>query len=193
MLFSIKDTGIGMAPEIIDKLFKPFTQADFSTTRKFGGTGLGLYISKLLSEKMGGNIKVSSQPNVGSHFEVLIPTGSKESRMLTSKDEILLNTDTNKTAIPELRGKILLAEDSIDNQKLISLFIEDTGVSVTIVNNGREAVEKGLAEEFDLILMDMQMPEMDGIEAVKQLRSAGCITPISMLTANAMKENITYH
>ena len=189
MRFLIKDSGIGMTDEHIKSLFKPFKQADSSTTRKYGGTGLGLYISKLLSEKLDGDIQVSSMINVGSLFELNINAGVLGNAWVNSKEDVLLLDERKLINIPKLSGKVLLAEDSEDNQKLISLYVEDTGAEIEVVSNGKLAVEKGIADKFDLILMDMQMPEMGGIEAIKKLREQKCTTPIAVLTANAMKED----
>ncbi len=190
LIFSIKDSGVGMSTEQLAGLFKPFKQADSSTTRKFGGTGLGLYISKLLAEKLGGNIEASSMPGIGSHFEVRISAKQITDKWINSESEFMSLSENDEVVIPSLQGTILLAEDNIDNQKLISLYIEDTGATVDIANNGRIAIEKGISKEYDLILMDMQMPEMDGIESIKKLREANIITPIATLTANAMKEDV---
>ncbi len=189
MKFLVKDSGIGMSSEHMSALFKPFKQADLSTTRKYGGTGLGLYISKQLSEKLGGHLKVTSMLNVGSLFEVTVPAGETGEYWINSEDDTSLFANDNEITIPKLEGKILLAEDDLDNQKLITLYIENTGAGVEIVGNGKLAVEKGKTESFDLILMDMQMPEMGGIEAIEKLREANCTTPIATLTANAMKED----
>lgn len=189
MNFTIKDSGIGMSSEQLSELFKPFKQADSSTTRKFGGTGLGLYISKLLADKLGGSIKATSMIDVGSLFEVTVSAGEPGKKLIHSEDEILLISESKDIDVPELEGKILLAEDNQDNQELISLYIENTGANVEVVSNGRLAVERGITENFDLILMDMQMPEMDGVEAVAKLREQKCTTPIAILTANAMKED----
>ena len=189
MIFLIKDSGIGMTPEQISGLFKPFKQADSSTTRKFGGTGLGLYISKLLVEKLGGDIKVTSMNNIGSLFEVRILAEEIGKTWIDSKTQIQLLYDNKEISIPGLKGKVLLAEDNPDNQKLISLYIENTGANVEIVANGVLALEKAAHEEFDLILMDMQMPEMGGIDAIAKLRKENCTTPIAVLTANAMNDD----
>ena len=189
MSFLIKDSGIGMTDEQIKSLFKPFEQADSSTTRKYGGTGLGLYISKLLSEKLDGDINVSSMIGVGSLFELSINAGAIGDTWVNSKEDVLLLDERKFIQVPKLSGKILLAEDSEDNQKLISLYVEDAGVEIDVVSNGKLAVEKGIAENFDLILMDMQMPEMGGIEAIEKLREKQCTTPVAVLTANAMKED----
>lgn len=187
--FLVKDSGIGMTDEQVAGLFKPFKQADSSTTRKYGGTGLGLYVSKLLAKKLGGDITVSSMINVGSLFEVNMLAGKIGDTWVDSKKDILLLNERKSVITPILRGKILLAEDNVDNQKLISLFVEDTGATIEVVANGKQAVEKGIAEKFDLILMDMQMPEMGGVEAIAKLRKKKCTTPIAILTANAMKED----
>lgn len=193
MEFNVEDSGIGMSAEQISELFKPFKQADASTTRKFGGTGLGLYISKQLSERLGGSLCVESLPGVGSRFSVLINTGDiSRGGWINSREEASTKAAAiySDTTIPRLTGNVLLAEDNPDNQQLISLHINKTGANVTIVENGKLAVKEGLTGSFDLILMDMQMPIMGGIEAIKELRDANCRTPIATLTANAMKEDV---
>lgn len=189
MRFLIKDSGIGMSAEQISGLFKPFTQADSSTTRKYGGTGLGLHVSKLLSEKLGGNITLSSMPNIGSLFEVKINAGEISGEWLNSKENISLIQEKSIISIPKLAGNVLLAEDNIDIQELVSLYVGDTGASIEMVPNGKLAVEKALQNNFDIIFMDMQMPEMGGMEAIAELRKQKCTTPIVVLTANAMKED----
>jgi PAS domain S-box-containing protein len=193
MAFDVKDTGIGIAPEQITRLFQPFAQADPSTTRQYGGTGLGLAISKRLAEALGGDILVSSGPE-GSTFtftmEAELP---KPVHMLHDLSEAShaphqerLDSDTEC-----LRGTVLLAEDGPDNQKLISMILRKAGAAVDLAPNGRVAAEKALAAfsagaPYDAILMDMQMPEMDGYEATGQLRQAGYNKPIVALTAHAM-------
>ncbi|MEE8380130.1 MAG: ATP-binding protein [Gammaproteobacteria bacterium] len=191
--FNVEDSGIGMTSEQISELFKPFKQADSSTTRKFGGTGLGLYISKQLVEKLGGNLTVNSLEGVGSRFSVLIDAGNiSNDAWINSKEEALdrSSSSRNRADIPALSGSVLLAEDNPDNQRLITMHIKKTGAEVTVVGNGKLAVELGLNKHFDLIIMDMQMPIMGGIDAIKSLRTQGCNTPITTLTANAMKEDI---
>jgi signal transduction histidine kinase/DNA-binding NarL/FixJ family response regulator/HPt (histidine-containing phosphotransfer) domain-containing protein len=195
MQFKITDTGIGMTPEQCGKLFQPFTQADGSTTRKFGGTGLGLAISRPLARMLGGDVSLASVPGLGSIFTVVVDPGPLESvRMLTDASEAL-------AAEPEfavvdlssvrLAARILLAEDSPDNQLLISNFLRKLGAAVEIAADGCQAVDRALAAEaagvpFDLVLMDMQMPELDGYEATRHLRSQDFVRPIIALTANAM-------
>jgi signal transduction histidine kinase/DNA-binding response OmpR family regulator len=191
--FDVEDSGIGMNQDQIANLFKPFSQADASTTRKFGGTGLGLYISKQLAENLGGGLSVDSLQGVGSRFTVSIDAGDiSQNEWINSKEEALsiASSSHSSSIIPTLKGKILLAEDSSDNQRLFSILIKKTGAEVEVVENGKLAVERGLNHNFDLILMDMQMPVMGGIEAISKLREANCTTPIATLTANAMKEDI---
>lgn len=193
LVFSIEDTGIGMTQKQVDTLFKPFKQADASTTRRFGGTGLGLHISKQLTEHLGGELLLESQPGAGSKFIVAIKAKiTADEKWVNSEEEASLLTQNIQleTSTPELQGKILLAEDNTDNQILISMHVEKTGADITIVENGQQAVETALDEHFDLILMDMQMPIMDGIEAIKTLRKKQYKAPIATLTANAMKEDI---
>ncbi len=193
--FKITDTGIGMTPDQCAKLFQSFTQADGSTTRRFGGTGLGLAISRPLARMLGGDVTVTSVPGLGSMFTVVVDTGPLDAiRLLENPSEALgaepefAVTDLSSVRLP---ARILLAEDSPDNQILISTFLRKLGAEVEVAENGREAVALALsaeqsAEPFDLVLMDMQMPELDGYGAARQLRAEGFTGPIIALTANAM-------
>lgn len=188
---SVIDSGIGLTDEQIEKLFEPFTQADTSTTRKFGGTGLGLFISQRLAQGLGGDIHVTSVPNEGSQFDVLIDTGDLADVEFVEVPKRENGEETESRAMmPSLNGTVLLAEDNSDNQGLISFYIEKTGASVEIAGNGKLALERAKEEVFDLILMDMQMPIMDGVEATHQLRQSGYSKPIVALTANAFKEDV---
>jgi len=197
--FDVSDTGIGMDDSQMAKLFQPFTQVDSSTTRSFGGTGLGLCISKRLTEALGGEIQVRSAPGRGSTFSVLIDPGPLEGVRIASgaeedgavPSEPAAPDDSKKIA---LHGRILLAEDGVDNQRLIGRMLRKAGAWVRVVENGRQAVEAGLAElekgrPFDLILMDMQMPVMDGYAAARELRDCGYTAPIVALTAHSMRED----
>ena len=195
--FDVLDTGIGMTADQIAKLFQPFTQADTSTTRKFGGTGLGLTISKRFAQMLGGDIAVESEPGEGSVFRVTIDAGPMEDVKMVDDPGIAIITHseaktTRKPKPAKIECRILLAEDGPDNQRLISFVLSKAGAEVTVKENGQLAVEAALAavEEgcpFDVILMDMQMPVMDGYEAVSLLRSRGYTGPIIALTAHAME------
>ena len=181
--FSITDTGIGMSDEGLERLFKPFEQADQSISRRYGGTGLGLHISATLAELMGGSIDVSSEEGVGSCFQFNLPY------QLSDQAALPLEPRASQQQVNYFRGHVLVAEDTPELQMMERKILEAAGIEVTIANNGKEAVEHGLATPFDLILMDMQMPEMDGIEATQLMRSVGCETPIVALTANVMQQH----
>jgi len=190
--FSIIDTGIGVDSEKIEKLFAPFMQADSSTTRKFGGTGLGLYISKQLIEMLGGEIEIQSIPKLGTKVSFSINTGMLgEKELIYDKREhhTRPKVEVNKSVARKLKGRLLLVDDSKDNQKLIQLLLSETGVEIVSAFNGQEAVELALSQDFDFVLMDIQMPILDGIEATKLLRAASFSSPIIALTANAMEED----
>ncbi len=189
MQFDVVDTGIGLTEEQCSRLFQPFEQADSSTTRKFGGTGLGLAISRRLAEMLGGTITVNSIPQQGSRFTVTVDAGPSQPGGLLFRVPTLSITPVVQTSGVQFAGQILLAEDTLDNQRLFSLHIKKAGPQITIVGNGKLAVEAALNNPFDLVLMDVQMPVMDGIEAVQTLRRAGYDKPIVALTANAMKED----
>ncbi len=190
--FDVEDTGVGIPEDKIRTIFEAFTQADGSTTRKYGGTGLGLTITRQLANLLGGTIEVRSEVVKGSVFSILIPTGvNVQDQPLMNRYELsesLMQEDKPK---PEglLTGRVLVAEDAKGNQVLIRLLLEKMGLSVEIVENGKLAVEKAQAEKFDLIFMDMQMPVMSGYDAARQLRQDGCTLPIIALTAHAMKED----
>jgi signal transduction histidine kinase len=188
----VLDSGIGMSQEQIGRLFRPFTQADESTTRKFGGTGLGLVISRRFAQLLGGDITVQSELGVGSCFSIWVDTGSLEGiRMLPALEESDL-VDTPATLAQQhsrFSGRVLVAEDGEDNQNLIMLLLRSVGVEVELAANGRVACEAATAQKFDLILMDMQMPELDGYSATRKLREMNYKGPIVALTANAMADD----
>jgi len=189
---AVIDTGVGMSPDQISRLFQPFSQADSSTTRRYGGTGLGLTISRWLAEALGGGIEVVSMPGRGSTFTVRVACGDLEGveRITTLEDQE--SAPPSLPAAPEKFERtlrILLAEDGPDNQRLISFHLTKAGAVVDIAGNGREAIDciaREMAPSYDVILMDMQMPEMDGYTACRELRVRGIRTPILALTANAM-------
>jgi signal transduction histidine kinase/DNA-binding response OmpR family regulator len=189
---AVSDSGIGMNQQQMDRLFQPFTQADESTTRRFGGTGLGLTISRRLARLLGGDISIKSTPGVGSTFALEIGTGPLTGvEMLEGLDESKLPAAVSDLSNADIliRGHILLAEDGRDNQRLISTHLISAGAQVTIARNGKLAVDLASAQPFDLILMDMQMPVMDGYTATAELRRRGFGVPIVALTANAMSED----
>ena len=194
--FEVIDTGLGMQPEQLSAIFRPFTQADTSMTRRFGGTGLGLAISKRLAQMLGGDITGTSEVGKGSSFSLAIETGPLEGvRMLDGTSEALCATvdgpHDKPAADTRLLGRILLAEDGLDNQRFIAFVLKKAGAQVTIAGNGQVAVDnvQSAREEgnpFDVILMDMQMPVMDGYTATDRLREQGYTAPIVALTAHAM-------
>ncbi|MBN2294947.1 MAG: PAS domain S-box protein [Pirellulales bacterium] len=195
MQFDVVDTGIGMNEEQIDRLFKPFHQADTSTTRKFGGTGLGLTISKRLAAKLGGDITVKSVPDRGSTFTLMIKTGPlQDVKLLNSPTEAQLpakDEDKSNASSAKLDCRVLLAEDGPDNQRLIAFLLRKAGADVVVAVNGKIAHDLALKAQnegkpFDVILMDMQMPVMDGYDATTRLREARYTSPIIALTAHAM-------
>lgn len=187
-IFVVSDTGLGMNEEQQLRLFTAFSQGRQSTDRRYGGTGLGLYISKQLIEMMGGHIKVTSQEGLGSQFAVYLPwQEASTSVMLTSQkqaDSILQNRQPLEQQIPRLHAHILCVDDNEDNLRLVDYLLSKTGVTTSLAQNGIEALNQAEENSYDLILMDMQMPEMDGLEATKQLIEKGYNKPIIMLTAN---------
>ncbi|MCA9244562.1 MAG: response regulator [Phycisphaerales bacterium] len=192
--FSVTDTGIGMTPEQVARLFRPFSQADSSTTRRFGGTGLGLTISRRLARLLGGDIEVESTFERGSTFRVTIATGPlDESDVVTTLTPPRPDKGAAGAAaeLEKLDGRILLVEDGPDNRRLISRLLTNWGAEVTSAENGRQGVDIATdawrrGEAFDMILMDMQMPVLDGYSATQELRRQGYHGPIIALTAHAM-------
>ena len=187
---TVKDTGIGLSSEQAERIFSPFSQADVSTTRKFGGTGLGLTISRRLAQLLGGDLEVFSNTNQGSEFVLTLDAGDVD-EMYTklSQHQGEVAVADKELNVSELTGTILIAEDTKDIQELVSFYLESTSVNVIFANNGQEAVNIAFEKDFDLILMDMQMPVLDGLSATKRLRELNFKKPIIALTANAMKED----
>ena len=177
----VKDTGIGIEIDALKNLFKPFEQGDPSISRRFGGTGLGLTVSSKLVEEMGGKLIAYSTIGKGSTFSFIL-----EFKKFNNQHFEENNSPTiKKTNIPSLSGRILIAEDTPDLQLLIKLLVGTTGASTTIVDNGNDVINHVLKDSYDLILMDMRMPLMDGIETTSYLRNEGYQIPIVALTANS--------
>jgi CheY-like chemotaxis protein/HPt (histidine-containing phosphotransfer) domain-containing protein len=192
--FDVIDTGVGMTPEQQTLLFRPFAQADSSTTRKFGGTGLGLTISKRLAVMLGGDLTVRSEAGMGSTFSLTVHTGSLTGvPMLDAPRAMADSSETASSRFEHVRlsGRVLLAEDGPDNRVLITFYLRQAGLDVEEVENGKLARDHALdalrrGNPYDLILMDMQMPELDGYGATAALREGGYRSPIVALTAHAM-------
>ncbi len=184
--FSVKGTGIGMSEEEISRLFSPFTQADASTTRKYGGTGLGLAISKKLAQLMQGDLWCTSEQGIGSEFFLTIEVGLAPDE----NTEVLSTTaeDKDDDRAPANLGRLLLAEDNEINQVIAEEILGMKGYKVDIANNGREALDMLVQGDYPLVLMDIQMPVMDGITAVTEIRKMERFKdlPIIAMTAHAM-------
>ncbi|HLP83436.1 MAG TPA: ATP-binding protein [Phycisphaerales bacterium] len=198
--FDVTDTGIGMSPEQIGRLFKPFAQADDSMSRRFGGTGLGLAICKKLAHMLGGDVTVTSAPGVGSTFTFTMHAPATADAVTLPATESVTAKLTTAPVAQQPTGKplaglrLLLAEDAPDNQRLIGHHLRTAGADVTLAENGRIAMDAALTNRdagtaFDVIFMDMQMPEMDGYTAATLLRERGYTGPIIALTAHAMADD----
>ncbi|MBK1694599.1 hypothetical protein CKO09_07590 [Chromatium weissei] len=194
LAISVQDTGCGIEDERIQALFEPFAQADRSTTRRFGGTGLGLSISKELAEQLGGEIQVSSAVGTGSVFTVTLATGAiAAADLVWDLQEFSQSSGVRPVRTvraPMLFGNILVADDNRANQELIALYLRRCGLNIEIAKNGQEAVEKAQQADFDLVLMDIRMPIMGGLDATELLRLTGFDKPIVALSANVERADI---
>lgn len=188
--FEVSDTGVGIDPAKLETIFEPFTQADTSTQRRYGGTGLGLAICQKLTDQMGGSLTVASEPGVGSTFTLLMPAGEAASRQDAAAHPDSADNKASDTPLSLSGRRILVAEDGPDNQRLIEYLLLKAGAELLFVENGQLAIEAILGQEkdsaFDAVILDMQMPVMDGYTAALKLRDAGVTLPIIALTANAM-------
>ncbi|HEY8269384.1 MAG TPA: response regulator [Pseudobdellovibrionaceae bacterium] len=192
--FRVLDTGVGIEADEIDKLFQPFSQVNNSISRRFGGTGLGLVLARTIGRSLGGDVYLeSSEVGRGSVFVVEVKAAAVENTLFIADIEMVLPRSLQIMNEAEearlLEGiSVLLVEDSPINQTLISRFLTVAGAKIDFANNGIEGLEKALTKNFDIVLMDIQMPEMDGYEATTKLRQQGYQRPIIALTAHAMKE-----
>lgn len=182
----VMDTGIGMSEEAQQSIFERFSQADTSMTRRFGGTGLGMSITLSLIKMMGGSINVRSALNEGTRIQVMLPL---------ERADASTNDAAQKSVIaPKLQGKrILIAEDHEINQLIIQSMLSATNADLTVVENGEQAIDAVLTQDFDLILMDIQMPIMDGIDAQQRINTLNASTPIVALTANVMVDDVNHY
>ena len=188
--FDVCDSGIGMTPQQLKKIFDPFSQADSSVTRRFGGTGLGLSISQRLAEALGGKLEVTSEVGVGSVFSLMVVTGDLAGVELKSAAEYGELSEVDLTPQSEWvfdSQSVLVVDDGPENRELVRVVLEEAGLQIHTAENGQQAVDLCSRQTFDLILMDMQMPVMDGYTAARTMRETGNTTPIIALTANAMK------
>jgi signal transduction histidine kinase/ActR/RegA family two-component response regulator len=188
VIFTVVDTGVGFSDAFQEKLFSRFEQADGSITRRFGGSGLGLAISSSLAEMMGGEIKAVSEPGKGAIFTLVLPLET-----IAAPEQAAADTEAADAGI--LAMKVLVAEDHPTNRKVVSLILEPFGVDLTMVEDGRQAVEAAERDTYDLILMDIQMPVLDGLSAAREIRAMEAAagrprTPIVALTANALPEHV---
>jgi CheY-like chemotaxis protein len=200
MQFDVIDTGLGITEEQRSKLFQPFTQADNTTTRKYGGTGLGLTICKRLAESMGGDVRIAeTEVNKGTRFRIEVEVGHVDGAVMLDASSVTLEPEDDPTpkrvasTDTSLDGcRVLLAEDGPDNQRLISFILRKAGASVTLAGDGQTAHDLAMAafqneQAFDVVLMDMQMPVLDGYDATALLRSKNYQGAIIALTAHAME------
>ncbi len=194
LAFAVQDTGIGLTKQQCGKLFEAFSQADSSTTRQFGGTGLGLAISKQLAELMQGTIKVTSVPGEGSCFTAYIGGGVADTAQWVNDVSEIPTVSSSESlkgfVLPELEGTVLFAEDNQDNQQLVRYLLKDTGAQLKVVENGLAAVEAVKQGGVDLVLMDMHMPVMGGMDAVQAIRALGFELPIIALTASVLQDDV---
>lgn len=184
LVFSVRDTGIGLDAETRSRLFLPFSQADLSTTRRFGGSGLGLFISRRLCEAMGGRLAVHGRPGLGSRFSLVFPE-----TLGAAAEPARAPAQPQDAQVPRLAGEVVVADDVDDLRRLLVAMVEASGARVRACANGIEVIETLKQRGADLLLIDMHMPLMDGIEATRRLRAAGQGLPIIAVTADVLPED----
>ncbi len=190
VVIDVIDSGIGMSQQQAIDVFTPFKQADSSITRRFGGTGLGLTISKKFAQALGGDISVHSEPSVGSTFSVVIAAGAVDGVRQLSVDEILSahwqdeQTETKQWKFPSSR--VLVVDDGEENRDLLNVILSDIGLTIETAENGQLALEQISSSDFDVVLMDVQMPVMDGYTAAGKIREMNKSMPVVAMTADAM-------
>ena len=191
LAIDVIDTGVGMRQDKLENIFEAFVQADSSVARHFGGTGLGLAISRRFARALGGDVVVRSEVGEGSVFTVLIDPGPLadvgfiDAEIALSKDEDTDEARQGRWQFPPAR--VLVVDDGEENRELIDIVLGDVGLQVESAENGKVGLEKATSMPFDVVLMDMQMPVMDGRKATRLMREQGLQIPIIALTANAMK------
>jgi CheY-like chemotaxis protein len=190
IFFTVTDSGIGISEEQSRLLFRPFFQANESITRQYGGSGLGLSISRRLANALGGDITVVTAAGKGSSFKFWL------SPCIGADDSLINEVPSEQVESPlsapakTFSGKVLFADDALDNRRLVNHLLEKAGVLPTLVEDGRQAVDAVLKESFDLILLDVQMPHVDGLSAARAIRQAGIKAPIVALSAGAMTSDV---
>lgn len=188
LFFTVKDTGTGITKDQYAQLFRPFSQGDSSVRKKYGGTGLGLVISQKLAQLLGGDVGLlESRPNEGSTFFITVDYVPVSKSELANVEESVFEFQIGNA--PLINRRILVVEDSLDNRTLAQMYLSKSGAKVEFANNGEEGVQKAQEQSFDVILMDIQMPVMDGYTATHELRRLHVMTPIIALTGYAMKED----
>jgi CheY-like chemotaxis protein len=188
--FAVEDTGIGIAPDQHSAIFDVYCQADNASIQGHKGVGLGLAITRNLTVMLGGQLTMTSTPGAGSVFTLLLPlqpVSNSQEKLWNKYDAACLTQQAAAPAQMRLSGQALVVEDNPSNQILISMLLKKMGLEITLANDGLEGVEEARRRKYDIILMDMQMPRMNGYEAAQKLRSEGFSVPIVAVTANAMK------
>jgi CheY-like chemotaxis protein/anti-sigma regulatory factor (Ser/Thr protein kinase) len=195
---NVVDTGEGISQSDMQKLFNPFTQADSVVNRQVGGTGLGLSIAKRLAQGLGGDLQAQSQLKTGSTFKVTIKLDTPSNVVwLNTVNDIDLSSIhqiTHKSHVPKFAAsKVLLADDHPNNRELVALLLKRMNIAVTEVDDGSQAIEAMRANQFDLLLLDIHMPGLNGVDTLKNIRKSGNKTPAIALTANTMQHEIDYY